>query len=245
MTQQSMLIEVWGDIGCPWCYVGRARFEQALAAFEHRDEVRVVHRSLQLHADQPRGEVMPVLEAFTRRYGATREQAEAGERKMAHLATAEGLPFSTDRLHGNTLDAHRLLQLARERGRQGELMAALYRAHFSAESSVFDPSALAAIAVECGLETVEVLQVIDGDAYTDAVRDDERRAADLGIRGVPSYLFDGVYAVHGGQSVEAYGAALASAWHQGPRGSASSGTDPVSAITCADGRCAVPGATHA
>lgn len=133
-----MRVEIWSDIACPWCYVGKARFEKALDAFPHRDEVEVVHRSFELDPGRAKGDIQPVLKMLTKKYGMSEAQAQAGEENLGAQAAAEGLAYRTrDRDHGNTFDMHRLLHFAKERGRQDELIGLLYKANFAEERTVF------------------------------------------------------------------------------------------------------------
>ncbi|MDR3084604.1 MAG: DsbA family oxidoreductase [Streptomyces sp.] len=211
-----MRVEIWSDIACPWCYVGKARFEKALQAFPHRDEVEVVHRSFELDPGRAKGDVEPVLTMLTRKYGLSEAQALAGEENLGTQAAAEGLPYrTTDRDHGNTFDMHRLLHLAKEQGRQDELIQILYRANFAEERSVFTEGdeRLAELAVEAGLDVDDVRKVLfDPTAYADAVRADEREAAELGANGVPFFVLDRTYGVSGAQPAEVFAQALAQAW---------------------------------
>ncbi|MFD8015821.1 DsbA family oxidoreductase [Streptomyces sp. NPDC058955] len=209
-----MRVEIWSDIACPWCYIGKARFEKGLAAFAHRDDVEVVHRSFELDPHRAKGDTGPVLEMLAKKYGRTLDEARAMEAHVASNAHAEGLEYRTDgRDHGNTFDIHRLLHLARERGRQNELLDLAYRANFAEERSVFDDETLIALAVEAGLDEAEARAVLaDGTAYADAVRDDEREAAELGATGVPFFVLDRRYGVSGGQPAEVFTQALEQAW---------------------------------
>lgn len=211
-----MRVEIWSDIACPWCYVGKARFDKALAAFPHRDRVEVVHRSFELDPDRAKGDTQPVLTMLTRKYGMSQAQAEAGEDNLGALAAAEGLPYRTrGRDHGNTFDLHRLLHLAAERGRRDELLALLYRANFAEERSLFTEGdeRLVELAVEAGLDADRVREVLaDPGAYAEEVRADEREAARLGATGVPFFVLDRAYGVSGAQSAEVFAQALAQAW---------------------------------
>lgn len=133
-----MRVEIWSDIACPWCYVGKARFEKALEAFPHRDGVEVVHRSFELDPGRDKSDVQPVLAMLSKKYGTSEAQAQAGEENLGTQAAAEGLAYRTrDRDHGNTFDLHRLLHLAKAQGRQDELIQILYRANFAEERSLF------------------------------------------------------------------------------------------------------------
>ncbi|WP_369143551.1 DsbA family oxidoreductase [Streptomyces sp. R44] len=233
-----MRVEIWSDIACPWCYIGKARFEKGLAAFAHRDDVEVVHRSFELDPHRAKGDTGPVLEMLAKKYGRTLDEARAMEAHVASNAHSEGLAYLTDgRDHGNTFDIHRLLHLAKERGRQSELLDLAYRANFAEERSVFDAGTLVALGVEAGLDEAEVRAVLaDETAYAEAVREDEREAAELGANGVPFFVLDRRYGVSGGQPAEVFTQALEQAW-QG-RVLQPVGTD---AEVCGpDGTCEVP-----
>lgn len=167
-----MRVEIWSDIACPWCYVGKARFEKALAAFPHRDGVEVVHRSFELDPGRAKDDVQPVLTMLTAKYGMSQEQAQAGEDNLGAQAAAEGLAYRTrDRDHGSTFDLHRLLHLAKERGRHEALLDAFYRGNFADERSVFnDDERLVELAVGAGLDAEEVRAVLaDPAAYADEI----------------------------------------------------------------------------
>ncbi|MFI2639490.1 DsbA family oxidoreductase [Streptomyces sp. NPDC018610] len=239
-----MRVEIWSDIACPWCYVGKARFEKALAGFEHRDRVEVVHRSFELDPHRAKGDVQPVLDMLTRKYGMSQAQARAGEDNLGAQAAAEGLDYRTrGRDHGNTFDMHRLLHLAKEHGRQSELLDALYRANFAEERSVFSEGdeRLAELAVAAGLDADEVRRVLaDPDAYADEVRADEQEAARLGATGVPFFVLDRKYGVSGAQPAEVFAQALTQAWgERAPLTLLQDGGDSA-AEACGPDGCAVP-----
>ncbi|MFG2722454.1 DsbA family oxidoreductase [Streptomyces sp. NPDC048416] len=209
-----MRVEIWSDIACPWCYIGKARFEKGLAEFAHRDGVEVVHRSFELDPGRPKGDVGPVIPMLAKKYGRTVEEARAMEAHVASTAHTEGLGYLADgRDHGNTFDIHRLLHLAKARGRQSELLDLAYRANFAEERSVFDADVLADIAVRAGLDADEVRAVLsDENAYADAVRADEAEAAELGANAVPFFVLDRTYGISGGQPAEVFTQALEQAW---------------------------------
>ncbi|MFI1167848.1 DsbA family oxidoreductase [Streptomyces sp. NPDC020801] len=237
-----MRVEIWSDIACPWCYVGKARFEKALAAFEHRDRVEVVHRSFELDPHRAKDDVQPVLTMLSRKYGMSEAQAQAGEENLGRQAAAEGLAYRTrGRDHGNTFDMHRLLHLAKERGKQSELLDALYRANFAEERSVFSggDERLVEPAVTAGLDADEVRKVLaDPAAYADEVRADEREAARLGATGVPFLVLDRTYGVSGAQPAEVFAQALTQAW--GDRSPLSPVPGGDGAQACGPDGCAVP-----
>jgi len=208
-----MCIDIWSDIVCPWCYIGKRRFERAVAGFEHRAALEVVHRSFQLDPASPKGEVHNHRDRLMFKYGMSRSQADATQIKMEQTAADEGLEFHlVGGTTGNTLDAHRLLYLARDRGMQAALLERLYRAHFTEQQSVFAPESLAALAAEVGLDAEEAAGMMRGDMYTDAVATDLREARGHGIGGVPYYLFDGRHGVSGAQPTESFSEALTRAW---------------------------------
>ncbi|MFF9014295.1 DsbA family oxidoreductase [Streptomyces sp. NPDC014870] len=236
-----MRVEIWSDIACPWCYIGKARFEKGLAAFAHREDVEVVHRSFELNPNLPKGVTAPVIDTLAKKYGRTLDEARAMEEHVASNARSEGLEYRTEgRDSGNTFDIHRLLHLARERGRQNELLDLAYRANFAEERSVFDAETLVRLGVEAGLDEAEVKAVLaDESAYADAVRAEEREAAELGANGVPFFVLDRRYGVSGGQPAEVFTQALEQAW-QGRVLQPIGGAADTAAPACdADGTCEV------
>jgi predicted DsbA family dithiol-disulfide isomerase len=204
-----MQIEIWSDVVCPWCYLGKRRFEKALAEFPHRDEVTIVHRSFQLDPSAPTDHTVETATMLATKYGMPPAQVDQVQREMTERAAADGLDYHLDgQRSGNTVDAHRLVHLAAEHGRQDELVERLYRAYFTEQRSVFDADSLRAVAVEAGLDPIEVGGVLNGDAYSDAVEADIEQARAYGITGVPFYVIDGRYGVSGAQPVEVFSQAL-------------------------------------
>ncbi|GAA4145112.1 DsbA family oxidoreductase [Actinospica acidiphila] len=236
-----MRVEIWSDIACPWCYVGKARFEKALASFPHRDGVEVVHRSFELDPGRAKDDVEPVLTMLTKKYGMSQAQAEAGEDNLGAQAAAEGLPYRTrGRDHGGTFDMHRLLHFAREHGRQEQLLDLLHRANFAEERSLFgDDERLVGLAGAAGLDPEAARAVLtDQEAYAAEVRADEQDAARLGARGVPFFVLDRKYGVSGAQPVDVFTRALTQAWgERSPLTLVDGGTD---AEACGPDGCAVP-----
>jgi predicted DsbA family dithiol-disulfide isomerase len=196
-------VEVWSDVACPWCYIGKRRFERALAGFAHRDEVEVVWRSFELDPEAPRLEEGSSAERLARKYGMTVEQAEASQARLTQAGAGEGLAYRlADTRRGNSFNAHRLLHLGLARGRQDEVKERLMRAYFTEAEAIGEPETLERLAVEAGLERSEVAELLAGDRYAEDVRADERRAALLGIRAVPFFVIDGRYGVEGAQPAE-------------------------------------------
>jgi predicted DsbA family dithiol-disulfide isomerase len=212
-----MQVEIWSDVVCPWCYIGKRRFETALAQFAHRDEVDRVWRSFELNPGAPRSQDMQgsYAERLAAKYHMTLEQADARLAHMTNLAAEEGLDFNFDLARGgNTFDAHRLLHLARERGVQDALKERFDRATFGEGLSVSDHDALAALAIEVGLDADEVRETLASGAYADAVRADEEQALEYGITGVPFFVVDGKFGVSGAQDPERILKVLEHAWSE-------------------------------
>ncbi|MFI6062633.1 DsbA family oxidoreductase [Streptomyces sp. NPDC051286] len=212
-----MRVEIWTDIACPWCYVGKARFDQGLAAFAHRDEVEVVHRSFELNPQAENG-TMSIIDAVAAQYGRPREQQVAREEQAATMARAVGLGYRIGgRVFGNTFDVHRLIHFAKKHGRQTELMDLAFRANFAEERSIYDRKTQVSLAVEAGLDVAEAREVLENpEAFAAEVRADERLASDMGVSGVPFFVLNRRYGVNGVQSTEMFTQALEQAWADRP-----------------------------
>ena len=207
-----MRVDIWSDVICPWCYVGKARFEKALDSFAHRDEVEVVYHSFELDPSLPRGERESNLAMLSQKFGKPPAEALALDGQVGTLARAEGLGFDSSRPVGNTFDVHRVLHLGLDRGGQRELLGAINEAYFAQARDVFDGDVLTEVVVGAGLDAAEVGKVLDGDDYADAVRQDESQARQIGISGVPFFVFDRTYGVSGAQESAVLAEALQQAW---------------------------------
>ncbi|MGY1741284.1 MULTISPECIES: DsbA family oxidoreductase [unclassified Blastococcus] len=208
-----MRVEVWSDVVCPWCYIGKRRLEAALERFPHRDEVEVVWRSFELDPSVPEGETHPTLPALAAKYGRSVEEMRGMMRHVEETAAGEGLRYDlANGVSGNTLLAHELLHLAAERGRQGEMKERLLHAHFEQGRSVFDVDSLAALAVEVGLDEAEVRAALADSRYRQAVRDDVATARALGATGVPFFVVDRRYGASGAQPADLLLQVLERAW---------------------------------
>ena len=208
-----MNVEIWSDIACPWCYVGKRRFEAALAAFEHRDDVTVTWRSFELDPSAPHEREGDRDEHLARKYGMTREQAAHMHAQMTEVAAGDGLDFRFDVARsGTTFDAHRVVHLAAAHGQQDAMKERLLRAHFTEGELVSDHNVLARLAIEVGLPADEVRDVLATDRYAAEVREDERTAAGLGISAVPFFVLDRTYGVSGAQPADALLGVLRKAW---------------------------------
>jgi predicted DsbA family dithiol-disulfide isomerase len=206
-------VEIWSDIACPWCYVGKRRFEAALAAFEHRDEVAVTWRSFELDPQAPVARSVDSATHLAQKYGMSRDEALASQRKLAEVAAGDGLDLRFDLTQGgNTFDAHRLVQLAKAEGVQDAMKERLMRAYFTEGARIGDPGALAPFALEVGLPEDDVREVLAGERYATAVRDDERTAMALGINAVPFFVVDRRIGAAGAHPPEALGELLRRGW---------------------------------
>jgi predicted DsbA family dithiol-disulfide isomerase len=196
-----MKVEVWSDIVCPWCYVGKRRLEAAVKRF-HAD-VEVEFKSFELDPSAPRVQEGTASEHLQAKYGWSDEQVKAMQARIKGIGESEGLDLKVeDTRRGNSFDAHRLLHLAKERGLQPELKERLMRAYFTESEPLGEREVLQRIAVEAGLDAGEVADVLAGERYADAVRTDERLAGQIGINGVPFFVIDGRYAVSGAQPAD-------------------------------------------
>jgi predicted DsbA family dithiol-disulfide isomerase len=208
-------VEIYSDVVCPWCAVGKRRLELALGQFEHADEIDVIWRAYELDPDAPPLREGDYAERLARKYGMSREQAVAANERMTAMAAAEGLDFRFEEARpGNTFDAHRLLHYARVSGSglQDALKERFFLAYFTEGQPIGDPETLERLAVEVGLPADEVRELLAGERYAAEVRDDERTAASFGISGVPFFVVDRSLAASGAQSPEILGQLLSRGW---------------------------------
>jgi predicted DsbA family dithiol-disulfide isomerase len=204
-----MDVEIWSDVVCPWCYLGKRRFEQALEAFPGRGDVTVTYRSFELDPTAPADTTVPTVELLAGKYGMSPAQAQDAQREMEQRAEQDGLTFHmSDLRSGNTRDAHRLIQLAKDHGLQAEMVERLHQAYFTEQASIFDHASLGRLAVEVGLDAGQVGEVLASDEYADAVQADEMLASSLGATGVPFFVLDRQFGISGAQPAEVIARAL-------------------------------------
>ncbi|WP_433613863.1 DsbA family oxidoreductase [Dactylosporangium sp. CA-139114] len=231
-------IEVWSDIVCPWCYIGKRRLERALA--NHPGEVSVEWRSFQLDPSTPSGDPRTVGESLAARKGLSPSQVKGMFAHVTAIAAEEGLAYDFDRARtANTLDAHRLLHFAKANGRQGELKERLLRAYFTEGADVGDHTVLASLAAETGLDEVAAKQALTDGSYAEDVEADIAQAREYGISGVPFFVFNQRLGVSGAQPLEVFEQALAQSSLtvlRAPSGSSSSAT---ASGECTDDSCAI------
>jgi predicted DsbA family dithiol-disulfide isomerase len=210
-------VEIWSDIACPWCYVGKRRFEAALAGFEHRDEVSVAWRSFELDPTAPAARAEDSATHLAAKYGMTRADALASQEQLTAVAATEGLDFRFDIARGgNTFDAHRHLHLAAAHGLEDALEERLMRAYLTEGELISDPAVLERLAVEVGVPADEVRELAATGRFAAEVRDDERTARTLGINAVPFFVFDRAFGASGAQPPEVLRELLQRAWDARP-----------------------------
>ncbi len=213
-----MRVEIWSDVVCPWCYVGKRNFEAALAQFEHRDDVEVTWRAFELDPSAPSEREGDYATHLARKYGMSVEQAQQMIETMTATGAAAGavLDFSKAR-PGNTFDAHRLIHLAGERGVQAAVKERLLRATLGEGEPIGDRGVLVRLAVEAGLPAEEAAAVLESDTYAAEVRAEEDLAFELGISAVPYFVIDRTFGVPGAQPPDVILRALRRAWEKSPR----------------------------
>ncbi len=208
-----MRIDVWSDILCPFCHVGRRHLELALGRFEHADEVGVVWHSFMLDASAPTEDPRSMPQLISEKYGTSVEDAVSQHERMAADAAEVGLDFQWQKIvAGNSFDAHRLIHFARAEGRENEVSQRVMRAWYSEGASIGDHDTLVRLAVEAGLEEGAVRALLAGDDHGIDVRTDMALATQIGINAVPTFVLDQKYAVSGAQPVEVMLDALRQVW---------------------------------
>lgn len=213
MAIAKMHVEIWSDIACPWCYVGKRRFEQALGDFEHRDRVDVVWRSFQLDPAAPPERQGNYRDMLARKYGRPPEQAQAMLDEMTEMGAAEGLKLRFDLIRpGNTMDGHRILHLAATEGKQHEMKERLMRAYLCEGELISDHPTLARLADEVGLPADRVEEVLGSREFADRIEAELDLGVDFGISGVPFFVLERKMGGAGAQPVEVFGQLLQKAW---------------------------------
>jgi len=216
---KKLRVDVWSDVVCPWCYIGKRRLEAALARFPHREAVELVWRAFELDPGAPRARSESPVERLSQKYGRTRAQAQAMMAQLARTAAGDGLELHLETARsGNTFDAHRVLHLAAERGAQDAVKERLLRGYMTEGEAIGEPEVLARLAAEAGLDADEVRAVLASDRYAGDVREEEEAARALGITGVPFFVLGGKIGVSGAQPSDVLLAALQKAWEMAAEG---------------------------
>ena len=233
--KKTLKIDVWSDIVCPWCAIGKRRLEAALAKFPHKDAVEIAWRAFELDPSAPAVQEGDNATRLAQKYGRTRAQAVAMIQNVADTAAKDGLELNL--LHarsGNTFDGHRVLHLAAERGVQGAVKERFLRGYMTEGQAIGDHEVLVRLASEAGLDAEEVRAVLASDRYASEVREEEETARALGITGVPFFVLGGKYAVSGAQPADMMLRALEQAWASLPE----RGDQPEEGAVCGPEGCA-------
>ncbi|MFC0216600.1 DsbA family oxidoreductase [Paenibacillus chartarius] len=237
-----MKVEVWSDFACPFCYIGKRRFEAALEQFPQRAEVEIVYRSFELDPNAPRKVEYDVHQMLANKYGMPRERAVEMNRNMTEQAADVGLTYNMDTIAvTNTFDAHRLTHYAAAYSKRNAMTERLLKAYFTDSLNLSDHETLAGLAAEIGLDRDEVLRMLAEGEYGSEVRADEQEAAQLGIRGVPFFVIDRKFGVSGAQPSEVFVQALQQAWEESrPLTMLNEQGGELADEACADGVCTPP-----
>jgi len=204
-------VDVWSDVACPWCYIGKRRLEAVLEGFPNAADVDVVWHSFELDPSAPRSgpDGLTTAEYLSKKYGCSVSEARTMMQRVADTAKSDGLQFNqAHQRPGNTFDAHRLIKLANKHGKQSDMNERLFKAYFTDERTISDKAVLAKIGEEAGLPVDEVTAMLESDLYAKEVREDEAEAKEIGVRGVPFFVFGEKYAVSGAQPKESLLAVL-------------------------------------
>ena len=230
----AVQVEVFSDVVCPWCYIGKRRLEEALSTFPHADEVTITYRSFQLDPTTPKDATGSVTEHLATKYGVSAAQAAAMQERVAGVAATVGLDFDMEHTQSaNTFDAHRLLHFAAEQGKQAELKERLMQAYFTQGARVGDHAELVRLAGEVGLPTDRAAEVLASGEYADGVESDIALARGFGVSGVPFFVFDRTYGVSGAQETAVFTDVLDKAWAESHPLTVVGGGDACEGDSCA------------
>lgn len=205
-----MIIDVWSDVVCPWCFIGKRRLEKAIAKLPDPNTVQVRHRAFQLQPDIT--ETVPTAQHLSEKYRVSPEQVAQMQANVCSIADGEGLCYDlTNTLSGNTFDAHRLLLSSAKNGTQGSLLEALYSAYFEQNKPVFSHDDILGIVESAGLDVDSAKQVLESNEFADQVKEDQAIARELGANGVPFFVIDMKYGISGAQPQEVFDETLKAA----------------------------------
>ncbi|GAA4314808.1 DsbA family oxidoreductase [Mucilaginibacter gynuensis] len=210
-----MKVEIWSDVVCPFCYIGKRKFENALKDFDQKGKVEIVWRSFQLDPDMEYVEGQSVSEYLAKRKGVSVDKAREMNNYVSGVAKEVGLEYDFDKaILNNTLDAHRLLHLAAEHGVQTQLKEALFAAYYTQGKNIGDTETLVEIGTSFGLNAAEIRTMLQSDTYKNDVRQDQYQANQVGAQGVPFFVFNSKYAVSGAQPTEVFKQVLDKVWDE-------------------------------
>ena len=198
-----MKVEMWLDFVCPFCYLGKAKFEKALENFSGKENVEIIYKSFELNPNASKVYTGTISELISKEYGITIEEAEENNNRLTDEAKELGLVYRLDKaIPVNTLYAHRLLQYSKEIGKEPKIVSLIFKAYFTDSKNISDIDTLVKISKEAGLEEEVVRKILNSNKYTDRVQEDEKKSQDIGIDVVPYFVIDGKFTVAGAQSIE-------------------------------------------
>jgi predicted DsbA family dithiol-disulfide isomerase len=210
-----MLIEIWSDIVCPFCYIGKRRLEEALSKFPHREEVKIEYRSFELNPDAQINDDEDNIELLAKKYGTSKEQIMAMNQQLTTQAKEVGLTYHLDKIKPtNTFNAHRLIQFAKQKRKENEMVERLFKAYFTEVRHVGDEKTLIEIALEVGLDQHEVQSLLNSNQFESDVRAQEQDAQQIGVTGVPFYVINRKYAISGAQPSDAFLEVMEKVWQE-------------------------------
>ncbi|WP_284140839.1 MULTISPECIES: DsbA family oxidoreductase [unclassified Virgibacillus] len=210
-----MKIEVWSDFVCPFCYIGKRKLEKALESFPHTKNVSIEYKSYELNKDGEKNPGISIHEALSQKYGVSVEEARTMNENIAMQASEVGLQYHFDSMKpANTFDAHRLAKFAAKKGKGAEMTERLLKAYFTDSKLISDYATLVDLAEEVGLSREEAEEMLHSETYSFHVRADEKQAEEIGVQGVPFFVFNEKYAVSGAQPVEVFSEVLERVWQE-------------------------------
>lgn len=205
LKHTNMKVDIWSDIRCPFCYIGKRNFEQALQQFDTKEDVEVIWHSFQLDPNLKTQPEVDLIDYFTESKGISREQAHQMFAQAKEMAAESGLEFKMDSLIvANSYKSHQLLQFAKSKGLGDEIKEALFEAHFTEGKNIDDIQSLLELAAGVGLDKKETEEVLDSEKFAYQVKQDEMEAKNIGVQGVPFFVFNNKYAVSGAQAPETF-----------------------------------------
>jgi len=210
-----MKVKIWSDVRCPFCYIGKKKFENALVDFSGKDEVEIEWKSYQLDPNLKTDPNLNTLEYFMKTKNVSESQAREMFKGATQMAEEVGLDFNLEgSVLANSFMAHRLIQLAKSKGVDNEVEEALFKAHDIEGKNIDDPKVIEEIAISIGINSSEVKEILDSDAFGYDVKQDEMEARNIGVRGVPFFVVDDKYAISGAQPSEVFLQTLEKAWEE-------------------------------
>lgn len=233
-----MKVEIWSDYMCPFCYIGKRRFEEALESFPHKDQIEVIYRSYELNPNEQRDTEETTYESLAKKYGMSVQEAKSMTENVVQQAKTVGLNYNFDVIKPtNSFDAHRLTHYAAEQGKAQGLTERLFSAYFEQGEHIGSREVLIRLAGEVGIDPIQAEKVLSESAYAEEVRSDEKQGAALGIQGVPFFVIDRKYGISGAQPPQVFTDALTQAWSESQPLKVFGGSNDA---LCTDDSCGIP-----